>query len=606
MGTGYLRTASSGARWGAAEPRPFRHTRTRLRRVAPLLLAALAAFVGGAIVGSAHSSSGESAVVSFLAAWAQDDYSKMYSQLDATAQARLPEAAFAAAYRTAILTATATAIEPLGRPRALGDGSFMAQMEVRTRIFGTFRAPIVVPTAGTGGDTAIAWTPELVFPGLLAGERLTRRTALPRRAAILARNGSLLASGPALAGERPSPLGAAAADLIGSLGQITPARAQALEGEGVPSDAIVGTSGLELALDARLRGTAGGLLLAGHRVLASSTPHSSAPVVSSVSRYLQQVAVNALGGRLGGIVAMRPTGGEILAVAGLGLDGLQPPGSTFKIITLSGALSAGLAQPSTRFPYDTYATLDGTRLANANGESCGGSLQLAFAVSCNSVFAPLGARLGADRLVAMAQAFGFNQPPGIPAAAESTIPPPGGIQGNFALGATAIGQGQVLATPLEMAIAAATVADAGVRPMPTFTLGEHPAGTRAITAHVAHQVRSLMKLVVKEGTGVKAQIAGVSIAGKTGTAELANTVCPPAGQGTTGTTTATTTTTTGQVPCNSSQPNPANTDAWFTAFAPASRPRIVVAVLLVRDGAGGDTAAPVARQVLEAGLKVRY
>src|SRR6202035_5610598 len=144
--------------------------------------------------------------------------------------------------------------------------------------------------------------------------------------------------------------------------------------------------------------------------------------------------------------------------------------------------------------------------------------ELAFAVSCNSVFSPLGVKLGAERLVSMAERFGFNQEPGLPGAAESTLPPASAIPGELAVGSTAIGQGQVLATPLEMATVAATVADGGRRPRPTFEEQAAP-GTpvRAISDAVAHTVRRLMIAVVREGTGTSAAIPGVVVAGKTGT-----------------------------------------------------------------------------------------
>src|SRR5581483_10797115 len=100
----------------------------------------------------------------------------------------------------------------------------------------------------------------------------------------------------------------------------------------------------------------------------------------------------------------------------------------------------------TMFPYATYATLDGVTLNNANGENCGGSLETAFAVSCNSVFTPLGVKLGAPRLVATAERFGFNRDPGVPGAARSSLPAADAIQGELAVGSTAIGQGEVLAT----------------------------------------------------------------------------------------------------------------------------------------------------------------
>jgi cell division protein FtsI/penicillin-binding protein 2 len=321
---------------------------------------------------------------------------------------------------------------------------------------------------------------------------------------------------------------------------------------------------------------------------------------TSVSPSVQQAAVTALAGQLGGIVAMRPSTGEVLAVAGIGLDGLQPPGSTFKIITLSGALAAHVATPRTTFPYATHAVLDGVRLNNANGEECGGSLELSFAVSCNSVFTPLGVKLGASRLVSTAESFGFNHDPGLPGAARSTLPPASRIQGELAVGSTAIGQGQVLATPLQMAIVAAAIADGGRRPAPTFLRGARGAGARAVSPGVARTVRHLMTQVVRVGTGKSAAIPGVVVAGKTGTAELKS-ACPTSGEEHEAHTSESSETGSDER-CHGGESNASNTDAWFTAFAPAVHPRIVVCVMLVKDGAGGDTAAPVARQVLEAGL----
>jgi peptidoglycan glycosyltransferase len=338
-------------------------------------------------------------------------------------------------------------------------------------------------------------------------------------------------------------------------------------------------------------------------VLAAALPVSGPTIRTTISPAVQRAAVTALAGQYGGIVVLRPSSGQILAVAGIGLNGLQPPGSTFKMITTTGVLAAKLATPHTVFPYATFATLDGVKLNNANGEECGGSLELAFAVSCNSVFTPLGVKLGASRLVATAERFGFNHSPGIPGVSESTLPAASEIQGELAVGSTAIGQGQVLATPLEMATVAATIADGGRRPEPTFLPA--PTGTPAsvMSASVAHTMRRLMIGVVREGTGTAAAIPGVTVAGKTGTAELgtpaescksAPEASTAAGESAAGES--------GSGECSAPSNDPQNTDAWFAAFAPALRPRIVVGVLMVRDGAGGATAAPVARQVLEAGL----
>jgi cell division protein FtsI/penicillin-binding protein 2 len=437
---------------------------------------------------------------------------------------------------------------------------------------------------------------------------------LPRRATLLARDGSVLAESPASSSAgasaeatRSSPLGDIATAVLGSVGPVPASRRVALEAQGVPPDASVGVSGLERALDDRLRGTAGGALLAKRpggglgRVLAYSAPRPAPPLHSTVSPALQRAAVLALGGQLGGIVAMRPSSGQILAVAGLGLNGLQPPGSTFKMVTLTGVLEAHVATPRSTFPYASFATLDGVRLNNANGENCGGALELAFAVSCNSVFAPLGVKLGPARLVATAERFGFNHDAGIEGAPRSTLPAATQIQGELAIGSTAIGQGQVLATPLQMLIVAATIADGGRRPQPALLLaGAHAAAGRVMSAAVARTVRRLMTAVVRVGTGTSAAIPGVVVAGKTGTAELKTTCSsgtPESASGESGAGEA------GGERCRGGASDPSNTDAWFAAFAPAIHPRIAVCVMLVKDGAGGDTAAPVARQVLEAGLQ---
>src|SRR4029077_9280241 len=137
---------------------------------------------------------------------------------------------------------------------------------------------------------------------------------------------------------------------------------------------------------------------------------------------------------------------------------------------------------------------------------------------CNSVFAPLGVKLGAERLVRMAESFGFNHAPGIEGAAQSSLPKASEIRGELDLGSTAIGQGRVQASALEMALVASTIADGGVRPAPTFLRASSSGGPRVMSASVAHTVRRLMIAVVRAGTGTAAAIPGVVVAGKTGTA----------------------------------------------------------------------------------------
>ena len=575
----------------------------RRRRARPVVALALVAFAIGAIVGAHHSASADEALAArFVRAWTERDYARMYLDLDAASQRSISAAEFAAAYQAALRTATATSLQLVGKPRRVSGGTIAVPVRVGTRLFGTLRLSFHLKLPGERREgAALAWSRSQVFPGLRPGEQLHRRTELPPRATLLARDGSVLAEGAAPgAGERSSPLGAAAIAVLGTLGPPPAARRAALEEQGVSSDAIVGSSGVERALDDRLRGTPGGQLLAGGRVLASSTPMAAPPVRTSVTPALQRAAVAALGSQLGGIVVMQPLTGRILAVAGIGLDSVQPPGSTFKMVTVTGVLEAGIANLLSSFPNATFATLDGVKLNNAGGEECGGTLEHAFAVSCNSVFAPLGAKLGAARLVATAERFGFNHDPGIPGAAESTLPSASQIQGELDVGSTAIGQGQVQASALEMAIVAATIADGGRRPQPTFLLGARPApGEPVMSPQVARTVGHLMLEVVRNGTGTAAAVPGVLVAGKTGTAEL-KTECSSASSPESAEA--------GAQEANSSScagaaGEPSNTDAWFAAFAPAQHPRIAVGVLLVKDGAGGTTAAPVAREVLEAGLR---
>jgi peptidoglycan glycosyltransferase len=606
-------------------PRPSQGSRRedvqRRRRLAQAVITlAAVAFLIGAIAGASHSLSyAHTLAERFTAAWSRSDYASMYADIDAQAQRESTPSEFASSYRGALTTATAlaTGMRVTGKPRGVA-GGVEVPVRVQTRLFGALSSDFTLPMQGSGSGIRIAWSPSLAFPGLRPGERLNRHTTLPRRATLLARDGTVLAEGAALeAGQRPSPLGSVASAVVGTVGPIPAASLHTLEAEGVPADAIVGVSGLELALDSSLRGTPGGELLAVNaqsgttaRVLATATPRAASAVRTTISPSVQRAAVTALGGQLGGIVAMAPATGQILAVAGIGLDDLQPPGSTFKMVTLTGVLNAHLANPHTVFPYATYATLDGVKLNNANGEECGGTLELAFAVSCNSVFAPLGAKLGAARLVATAESYGFNHSPGVPGAVESTLPPAAQIQGQLDVGSSAIGQGEVQASALEMATVAATIADGGKRPQPTFNPAAAPpsgGGTFVSSVAVAHTVRKLMIGVVREGTGTAAAIPGVTVAGKTGTAELkSESTCSPSESESSSKEESGSGESKPAESCGSAQSEASNTDAWFASFVPALAPRIVVGVLLVQDGAGGATAAPVARQVLEAGLSATH
>ncbi|MGE5617584.1 MAG: penicillin-binding transpeptidase domain-containing protein [Candidatus Woesearchaeota archaeon] len=552
--------------------------RRRWRRRLPLLGVGLLALGAGIVVGS-RVGGGEGAVVSeYVRAWAHGDYRRMYALLDGRSRGRLDEAHFADAYARDARTTTLVRLVPL-RVGGLHDNVIHVSMLAETTVFGRMREQLIVPLAQTSSGPAVRFAQTLLFPGLRPGERLSRRAVLPPRAAILARDGTPLAEGP----DRSSPIPAVASEIAGVLEPIPAAQATAYAALGYPPDARVGHDGLERVFQRQLAGTPGGTLLAGHRILAHVSPIPGRAVTTTIDPAVEAAAIQALGGRFGGIAAMDPRTGAIRALAGLAFSVVQPPGSTMKIITATAALQAGIVKLSSTFPYATSSTIDGYTLQNANGESCGGTLLNAFAVSCNSVFAPLGARLGAARLVSMAERFGFNHPVPIAGAAESQIPSAQTIGDSLAVGSSAIGQGKVQASALEMTDVAATIAMGGRRPLPTLLAGQPPRFVDVTTPQVAGLVERMMIAVVQFGTGTGAQIPGVRVAGKTGTAELVNT----APQG------------------NQSNPNagsPKNTDAWFVGYAPVGAPRIVAGALFPNQGAGGGTAAPAVQSVLLAGL----
>jgi peptidoglycan glycosyltransferase len=351
----------------------------------------------------------------------------------------------------------------------------------------------------------------------------------------------------------------------------------------------------------------------------------TANVTLTVSKRLQQVAAQALANRKGAVVAVDPRTGAILAMVDfpsydpnplaahdqdavretwerLNADANKPllprayreryfPGSSFKVVTAAAGLSTGVATPT----QPVYPTLTELRLPqttrplrNFGGGRCGGPLPEALRVSCNTSFAQLGLDLGADRLAAAAEAFGFNEAPPIdlPFAIPSTFPAPSEFaRDRPALARSAIGQQDVTATPLEMALVSAGIANGGVIMTPHVMAEVRDAEgrviesfaprpwTQAVPPGVASTVRDMMVGVVQRGTGTRGQIPGIPVAGKTGTAET--------GRNT--------------------------THVWFTAFAPANDPRIAVAVMLedlpnVDEATGGTLAAPIAQTVMRAAL----
>jgi peptidoglycan glycosyltransferase len=551
-----------------------------VRRGLPIAVGvALVALIVGLLIGGDN---GERATAKrFATLWSHRDYAGMYELLDDAAKARTSFQDFAAAYRGAADVTTLRALAS-GKVGDRADGLIPVHLTVRTRAFGTVHGVLELPVSGESDGMRIAWRENAVFPGLRPGELLTRQTSLAPRGDLLARDGSVLAAGDGRTSSDPR----LSAEIAGRLDLAPSQDAHALFALGFPPDAKVGVSGLERVFQRELAGQPGGTLAVGGRVVARTQPTPGASVRTTIDPKIERAAIDALAGRYGGIAAMDPRTGELLALAGVAFSALQPPGSTFKIVTLTGALEAHVANARTAFPVTDTATLSGVRLENANGEYCGGTLVDAFAHSCNSVFAPVGARLGAKRLVDVAERYGFNEAPPIAGAATSTIPPAEQIGDDLAVGSSAIGQGLVQATTLQMTDVAAAVAMAGRRPIPTLRVGERPRFVRVTRSHVAREVARMMRAVVAYGTGTAAAIAGADVAGKTGTAELANTVAPDDAQHQ-----------------QDTQQDVPETDAWFVAFAPSRRPRIAVGALFPVAGAGGDVAAPAVRGVLAAALQ---
>jgi peptidoglycan glycosyltransferase len=268
---------------------------------------------------------------------------------------------------------------------------------------------------------------------------------------------------------------------------------------------------------------------------------------------------------------------------------LYPPGSVFKIITTAAALSTGAVTEATQIPGPAVMDLPQTTvgLPNHDGKSCGPgdltTLQHALEISCNTAFGWIGLKVGGDALREQAAKFGFGESLRIPMRVTPSVFPSAPNPPQTAQ--SAIGQFDVRVTPLEVAMVSAAIANHGVVMRPYLVqqvvganleiLETHAAEQMsvAVTPEIAATITRMMVGVVEVGTGKPARITGVSVAGKTGTAQQGNGLPP---------------------------------HAWFTAFAPADNPKIAIAVV-VEDGGnageeagGGRVAGPIAKAVMEA------
>src|SRR6185312_11171548 len=344
-------------------------------------------------------------------------------------------------------------------------------------------------------------------------------------------------------------------------------------------------------------------------------------VVLSLTETAQKTAADALGADRGSVVALDVRTGAVLAMYsnptfnpnGLSVHNSQfvqnafnainsgdkpalqrayrerySPGSTFKVVTSKAAIEAGIATPNDPvFPESDGFQIPGTSttLGNFGGETCGGTLEESLIISCNATFANLGYQLG-DRFAPAMDECGIDSVPPIdlaPNAVESVGPRVGDDRARFAL--AGIGQGDVFTSPLQMALIASGIANGGVIKQPHVVKQIQNSDGKVVrtidpgdwktcmSPTTAQTLTNMMVQVVNQGTGTAAQIDGVEVAGKTGTAQTG---------------------VEGEAP-----------HAWFISFAPANAPRYAVAVIVEHGGSfgneatGGAVAAPIAKQVLQ-------
>ncbi|KRC61571.1 cell division protein FtsI [Agromyces sp. Root81] len=385
-------------------------------------------------------------------------------------------------------------------------------------------------------------------------------------------------------------------------------------------------TGLERSLNQYLSGQASSQFFDSLNRLISGQDPMGASVEVAIDPVAQQAAWDALGDYTGAVIVTEPSTGRILAMVtkptfdpnalaghdteavtatydGLLADpadplfnratggDMNPPGSVFKLVVTAAALESGNYTPESQLPNPATFTLPGTDsvVRNTEGGNCGGgetvSLATALRLSCNIPFAELGIELGDAAIREQAEKFGFNNEFLIPTITEPSVYPRVLDDAQTAL--SAFGQYEVRATPMQMAMVSAAIANGGIvmNPnlvdqitAPDFTpLQEFEAKEfgRAISEETANTMVQMMVNGVENGAASNARIDGVSVAGKTGTAE-------------------------------NGESDPYT--LWFTGFAPADNPQYAITVLvedgggLGQEGYGNLIAAPVAKQVLEAVL----
>jgi peptidoglycan glycosyltransferase len=378
-----------------------------------------------------------------------------------------------------------------------------------------------------------------------------------------------------------------------------------------------GSSGLEQSQNDVLSGTAGDLGSFFDEI--AGGPSQGDDIKTALDPEAQKTAISALAGRQGAIVAMDPRSGAVQVMASQpdynpndipakfaelnrqsnsplfnrATQGQYPPGSTFKVVTAAAGLDSGKYTPDSQISGKNNKVISGVPLQNFGGENFASiSLTDALTHSVNTVFGEMGEKLGKKTMFDYMTRFGFNAKPPLDYPRSQMFASGEYKNGKLLdanspsvdVGRMAIGQDKLQVTPLQMAMVASAVANDGKLMRPHMvekvvgpdgrtkdTIGSDEQ-SRVMSEKSASELNQMMRHVVESGTGTAAQLQGIQVAGKTGTAEA------PGGFN----------------------------DAWFIAFAPADNPKVAVAVVVEhaqQSQTGGEVAAPLAAQVMRVLLR---
>ena len=429
--------------------------------------------------------------------------------------------------------------------------------------------------------------------------------------------------------ERVYPTSSFAAHLLGYVREVS--EEQAKQGRYRRGD-MIGQSGLERLLDEYLRGRDGGerievdALGRPVKVIQRDEPRPGGQVITTVDRRIQEAAERVMAGRAGSIVVMDPRTGDVLAMTSSpsfpldrftgnldreawnalmrdpahpllnrALQGQYPPGSVFKLVVAAAGLQERVLTPMDRtycngvFSIGSHTFKDW--LTGGHGHV---DLRGAIVQSCDVFFYQAGLKVGPEAIARYARAFGLGAASGVDLPGEKIglMPSPSWKRERFGRPWTAgetvnvaIGQGQVLVTPLQVARMFSAFANGGVLWKPrliqrvekadgslAYAESTKMSGQIDLAPVIWDYLRQAMAGVVSEGTGIAAKVPGIAVAGKTGTAQTVSNSDSARGQD----------------------------HAWFASFAPADDPQVVVVVLVERGGKGGQVAAPIAKQMYQA------